>query len=269
MTPFAPDNPERSLEDIVDRHGIAPVMDALRANCMRRSVRLVRTDLKGAQLWERRARLISSIVSAVDGTTKQVSDRIPAEFFMQRSDTNYCGRYCSVLRTVVGDGQGNDASRIPAGAIVRVIEQRGRVYGVEYCQKAFHVMDDNLEITGQSIGVNPGGRPRDLDVNARAAATHRPSDQLVGWLQRALVALATRNFMDAKSGCSGIFPGVQEWPGLAPKIQHIFIRSAIAESGIPADEYREITDRYESVAGSDANAAADVIWQEPAGPSLG
>jgi hypothetical protein len=66
MTPFASSNPEATIENLIDLHGIVAVTKALKANCARRSLRLVRTDQKTAQLWERRELLISGIIPSME-----------------------------------------------------------------------------------------------------------------------------------------------------------------------------------------------------------
>lgn len=58
-------NLEVTIEKLIDLHGIMAVIEALKVDCARRSFRLIRTDQKSAQLWERRELLISGIIPSM------------------------------------------------------------------------------------------------------------------------------------------------------------------------------------------------------------
>ncbi len=71
MTPFASNDPESSIESLIDIHGIETLIEALRSNCMRRSGRLTRKDPKTAGLWERRALVIGGTLPAMANNADQ------------------------------------------------------------------------------------------------------------------------------------------------------------------------------------------------------
>ena len=85
----------------------------------------------------------------------------------------------------------------------------------------------------------------------------------IKWLLRALIKLAQRNLADANATeevQAGAWPAGQRWKDLASSSQHIFMRMATKEAGIPHEEYRKLIN--DELMDNDQEGELDAIWQE-------